>query len=48
MACVTLRKHMDLRKAVITAAGKGQRGLPLQTLVDRDGITKSALATACA
>ena len=44
MACVTLRKHMDLRKAVITAAGKGQRGLPLQTLVDRDGITKSALA----
>ena len=35
---------MDLRKAVITAAGKGQRGLPLQTLVDRDGVTKSALA----
>ncbi len=35
---------MDLRKAVITAAGKGQRGLPLQTLVDRDGATKSALA----
>ncbi len=35
---------MEIRKAVITAAGKGQRGLPLQTLVDRDGITKSALA----
>ena len=35
---------MELRKAVITAAGKGQRGLPLQTLVDREGVTKSALA----
>ena len=35
---------MDLRKAVITAAGKSQRSLPLQTLVDRDGLTKSALA----
>ena len=35
---------MDLRKAVITAAGKGQRNLPLQTVVDRDGITKTALA----
>jgi UTP--glucose-1-phosphate uridylyltransferase len=31
-------------KAVITAAGKNQRTLPLQTLVDRDGATKSALA----
>jgi UTP--glucose-1-phosphate uridylyltransferase len=31
-------------KAVITAAGKNQRTLPLQTLVDRDGVTKSALA----
>lgn len=31
-------------KAVITAAGKNQRSLPLQTLVDRDGVTKSALA----
>ncbi|MEQ1851041.1 MAG: UTP--glucose-1-phosphate uridylyltransferase, partial [Chthoniobacteraceae bacterium] len=28
----------------ITAAGKSQRTLPLQTLVDRDGQTKSALA----
>ena len=35
---------MDIHKAVITAAGKGQRGLPLQTLVDREGVTKSALA----
>jgi len=35
---------MDIRKAVITAAGKGQRMLPLQSLVDRDGIAKSALS----
>lgn len=34
---------MKIRKAVITAAGRGQRTLPLQTLVDRDGQTKSAL-----
>lgn len=34
---------MNIRKAVITAAGPGQRNLPLQTLVDRDGVTKSAL-----
>jgi UTP--glucose-1-phosphate uridylyltransferase len=34
---------MDIRKAVITAAGPGQRTLPLQTLVDRDGKTKTAL-----
>ena len=34
---------MDIRKAVITAAGPGQRTLPLQTLVDRDGKTKAAL-----
>jgi UTP--glucose-1-phosphate uridylyltransferase len=31
------------RKAVITAAGRNQRNLPLQTLVDRDGQSKSAL-----
>ena len=30
---------MDIRKAVITAADPGQRTLPLQTLVDRDGKT---------
>lgn len=34
---------MKLKKAVITAAGRGQRTLPLQTLVDRDGVQKSAL-----
>jgi UTP--glucose-1-phosphate uridylyltransferase len=34
---------MDIRKAVITAAGRGQRTLPLQTLVDRDGAEKKAL-----
>jgi UTP--glucose-1-phosphate uridylyltransferase len=34
---------MNIRKAVITAAGRGQRTLPLQTLVDRDGLEKKAL-----
>ena len=34
---------MDIKKAVITAAGQTQRTLPLQTLVDRDGATKTAL-----
>ena len=34
---------MKIRKAVITAAGRNQRALPLQTLVDRDGTSKSAL-----
>jgi UTP--glucose-1-phosphate uridylyltransferase len=34
---------MNVRKAVITAAGRAQRALPLQTLVDRDGTEKSAL-----
>lgn len=34
---------MEIRKAVITAAGKNQRTLPLQTLVDRDGRQKTAL-----
>ena len=34
---------MNLRKAVITAAGIHQRALPLQTFVDRDGIEKTAL-----
>ncbi|HZJ17506.1 MAG TPA: sugar phosphate nucleotidyltransferase [Chthoniobacteraceae bacterium] len=34
---------MDIRKALITAAGKNQRTLPLQSLVDRDGVTKTAL-----
>ncbi len=34
---------MKIRKAVITAAGRDQRRLPLQWLVDRDGQSKSAL-----
>ncbi len=34
---------MKVRKAVITAAGKSQRTLPLQTLIDSDGVQKSAL-----
>jgi UTP--glucose-1-phosphate uridylyltransferase len=34
---------MNVRKAVITAAGRDQRGLLLQTLVDRDGVEKKAL-----
>lgn len=34
---------MNIRKAVITAAGRSQRALPLQTLVDRDGREKSVL-----
>ena len=35
---------MDIVKAVITAAGRNQRHLPLQTLIDRDGVEKSVLA----
>jgi UTP--glucose-1-phosphate uridylyltransferase len=34
---------MNIRKAVITAAGRNQQALPLQSLVDRDGIEKTAL-----
>jgi UTP--glucose-1-phosphate uridylyltransferase len=34
---------MRITKAVITAAGRTQRTLPLQSLVDRDGVSKSAL-----
>ena len=34
---------MEIKKAIITAAGQAQRNLPLQTLVDRDGKTKTAL-----
>ena len=34
---------VDIKKAIITAAGKAQRTLPLQTLVDRDGSSKAAL-----
>lgn len=35
---------MEINKAIITAAGRAQRTLPLQTLVDRDGVQKTALA----
>lgn len=35
---------MEINKAIITAAGKTQRTLPLQTLVDRDSQQKTALA----
>jgi UTP--glucose-1-phosphate uridylyltransferase len=34
---------MKISKAVITAAGRRQRTLPLQTLIDRDGTEKSVL-----
>ncbi|MEM7797868.1 MAG: sugar phosphate nucleotidyltransferase [Chloroflexota bacterium] len=34
---------MKITKAVITMAGKNQRHLPMQTLVDRDGTAKSVL-----
>jgi UTP--glucose-1-phosphate uridylyltransferase len=34
---------VEIKKAIITAAGKTQRTLPLQSLVDRDGVTKTAL-----
>lgn len=34
---------MKITKAVITAAGRNQRTLPLQTLIDRDGKQKSVL-----
>jgi UTP--glucose-1-phosphate uridylyltransferase len=37
-------RTVRIQKAVITAAGPTQRSLPLQTLVDRDGTEKSALA----
>jgi UTP--glucose-1-phosphate uridylyltransferase len=35
---------MKIKRAVITAAGKNQRTLPLQMLVDRDGVEKSVLS----
>ena len=35
---------MNIKKAVITAAGNNQRTLPLQALVDRDGVSKTALS----
>ena len=38
------RTIVEIKRAVITAAGKNQRMLPLQSLVDRDGAAKTALA----
>ena len=35
---------MKIRKAVITAAGRNQRTLQIQTLIDRDGVQRSVLA----
>jgi UTP--glucose-1-phosphate uridylyltransferase len=35
---------MQVRKAVITAAGRASRHLPLQTLVDADGCSRTVLA----
>jgi UTP--glucose-1-phosphate uridylyltransferase len=35
---------VEIKRAVITAAGKNQRMLPLQAFVDRDGAQKTALA----
>lgn len=35
---------MNVKKAIITAAGPDQRTLPLQTLLDRDGAQKTALS----
>lgn len=34
---------MKIGKAVVTAAARGQRTLPLQSLIDRDGVEKSVL-----
>ena len=34
---------MNIKKALITAAGRNQRTLPLQTLVGQDGVSRTAL-----
>ena len=44
MSRISQIPRVKVTKAVITAAGKLQRTLPLQTLVDRDGVSRSALA----
>ena len=41
--CEARAAFMEIKKAVITAAGQNQRTLPLQSLVDRDGQGKTAL-----
>lgn len=35
---------VEIKKAIITAAGSNQRTLPIQTFIDRDGTQKSALS----
>jgi len=35
---------VEIKRAVITAGGRTQRSLPLQSVVDRDGVSKTALA----
>ena len=35
---------MHIRKAVITAAGPGQRTLPMQLLIDQQGVERSVLS----
>src|SRR6476469_8860444 len=35
---------MQVKKAVITAAAKGQRTLPMQTLIDEHGMERSVLS----
>ncbi|MBM3190607.1 MAG: UTP--glucose-1-phosphate uridylyltransferase, partial [Chloroflexi bacterium] len=35
---------MKITKAIVTAASRRQRALPLQTLIDRDGVEKSVLS----
>src|SRR5262245_17430543 len=42
-ATVSILIPMTIRKAVITAAGRSHRGLPLQTIVNRDGVEQRAL-----
>ncbi|MCP5519214.1 MAG: UTP--glucose-1-phosphate uridylyltransferase [Verrucomicrobiales bacterium] len=34
---------MEIKKAIITAAGRNQRTLPLQVFIDRDGVQRTAL-----
>lgn len=43
LAHPTKASTVEIKKAIITAAGANQRSLPLQTLVDGDGAPKSAL-----
>ena len=44
MVNAVISTTMEVKKALITAAADDQRTLPLQTLVDRDGKTRTALS----